>query len=61
MQYYTPSHCPEPRNGIYTPHRGSSYHGGEYTFLKNEFFLLAMKKKLFSSTMNKYEVSARDM
>ncbi|XP_050578340.1 monocarboxylate transporter 10-like [Bombus affinis] len=27
MQYYTPSHCPEPRNGIYTPHRGSSYHG----------------------------------
>ncbi|XP_076627091.1 monocarboxylate transporter 10 [Colletes latitarsis] len=27
MQYYTPSHCPEPRNGVYTPHRGSSYHG----------------------------------
>lgn len=29
MQYYTPSHCPEPRNGVYTPHRGNSYHGGE--------------------------------
>ncbi|XP_017755394.1 PREDICTED: monocarboxylate transporter 10-like [Eufriesea mexicana] len=27
MQYYTPSHCPEPRNGVYTPHRGNSYHG----------------------------------
>ncbi|XP_026668150.1 monocarboxylate transporter 10 isoform X2 [Ceratina calcarata] len=27
MQYYTPSHYPEPRNGVYTPHRGSSYHG----------------------------------
>nr|XP_031836871.1 monocarboxylate transporter 11-like isoform X2 [Nomia melanderi] len=27
MQYYTPSHCREPRNTVYTPHRGSSYHG----------------------------------
>ncbi|XP_053987713.1 monocarboxylate transporter 10-like isoform X1 [Hylaeus volcanicus] len=27
MQYYTPNHCPEPRTGVYTPHRGSSYHG----------------------------------
>ncbi|KOC67141.1 hypothetical protein WH47_11798 [Habropoda laboriosa] len=27
MQYYTPSHCPEPRNGVYTPYRGNSYHG----------------------------------
>ncbi|EGI65308.1 hypothetical protein G5I_06167 [Acromyrmex echinatior] len=28
MQYYTPTHCMEGQNGTYTPHRGSSYHGG---------------------------------
>ncbi|XP_024887447.1 monocarboxylate transporter 4-like [Temnothorax curvispinosus] len=27
MQYYTPTHCIEGQNGMYTPHRGSSYHG----------------------------------
>ncbi|XP_070156110.1 monocarboxylate transporter 4 [Polyergus mexicanus] len=27
MQYYTPTHCMEGQNGMYTPHRGSSYHG----------------------------------
>ncbi|XP_012278934.1 monocarboxylate transporter 2 [Orussus abietinus] len=27
MQFYTPSHCMDGRNGSYTPHRGSSYHG----------------------------------
>ncbi|KZC11886.1 Monocarboxylate transporter 14 [Dufourea novaeangliae] len=27
MQYYTPSHCREPRSNVYIPHRGSSYHG----------------------------------
>jgi len=32
MQYYTPTHCMEGQNGTYTPHRGSSYHGGEFTF-----------------------------
>jgi len=32
MQYYTPTHCVEGQNGTYTPHRGSSYHGGESTF-----------------------------
>lgn len=31
MQYYTPTHCIEGQNGTYTPHRGSSYHGGEFS------------------------------
>lgn len=30
MQYYTPTHCIEGQNGTYMPHRGSSYHGGEF-------------------------------
>lgn len=39
MQYYTPSHCPEPRNGVYTPHRGNSYHGGEsFLSIRNRRF-----------------------